>query len=190
MNRRYKCLPLLEFTDGNYQLIPIRDEDKYTIMRWRNEQIDILRQKELLTKEKQEWYFKNIVNKLFEEEKPNQLLFSFFENGTLIGYGGLVHIDWESKNAEISFITATERNKDETLFRADFNNYLNIFLPIAFDLLKFIKVHTTFYDISERRVYKTIVEEFKFIREGNLKNHILIGGKVENQLIYSCFSKS
>ena len=124
MNRTYRCLSQSEFKDGNYKLVAIRDEDKYAIMQWRNEQIDILRQKELLTKEKQEWYFKNIVDKLFEQIYPDQLLFSFLENDVLIGYGGLVHIDWLSKNGEISFITSTERNTSHSQFKEDWGNYL------------------------------------------------------------------
>ena len=44
-----------------------------------------------------------MVKKQFKEKQPNQLLFSFIENNLLIGYGGLVHIDWTNKNAEISF---------------------------------------------------------------------------------------
>ena len=104
MSRNYKCLSQNIFSHEKYALVPIRDEDKYTIMQWRNEQIDILRQKQPLTKERQEQYFAITVANLFTQEKPEQLLFSFLENGVLIGYGGLVHIDWESKNAEIYFL--------------------------------------------------------------------------------------
>ncbi|OFY63628.1 MAG: hypothetical protein A3H98_01030 [Bacteroidetes bacterium RIFCSPLOWO2_02_FULL_36_8] len=190
MHKTYKCLSQQEFMHGKYKLIAIRNEDKYAIMKWRNEQIDILRQKELLTKEKQNFYFRNVVDKLFDQEKPDQLLFSFLENDRLIGYGGLVHIDWESRNAEISFLTATERNADDKLFSKDFSNYLHIILSISFYYLKFIKVHTTFYEISQRHLYKSIVKEFNFIREAKLKNHILINGKITNVLIYSCFGKN
>lgn len=185
MYRTYQCLSQLEFANGDYKLVPIRDEDKYSIMKWRNEQIDILRQKEPLTKEKQEWYFSNVVDKLFEDEQPGQLLFSFLENDILIGYGGLVYIDWESRNAEISFLSAMDRNGNENLFFYDFKNYLKILLSIAFDNLNFIKVHTTFYEIKERNLYKKVIEEFKFIQEAELKQHILIKGKLEDILIYS-----
>ena len=51
--RQYKCLHINQFTEGNYTLVPIRDEDKYDILKWRNEQIDILRQQTPLTKEHQ-----------------------------------------------------------------------------------------------------------------------------------------
>jgi RimJ/RimL family protein N-acetyltransferase len=188
MSRTYKCLPQTEFTYKENKLLAIRDEDKDLIMKWRNEQINILRQKDLLTAEKQNEYFKNVVEKLFEQEAPNQLLFSFFENNKLIGYGGLVHIDWESRNAEISFMVATERNKNEEVFSGDFLAFLNIIFYIAFDYLQFIKLHTTFYDTVYRIFYKKVIEEFGFIKEGKLKDHILINGQIEDVCIYSFFN--
>ena len=189
MKREYKCLPKQEFIDEDYKLTAIRDQDKYEIMKWRNEQIVVLRQKEVLTKKTQNGYFKNVVDKLFEQEKPSQLLFSFFKNDVLIGYGGLVHIDWESRNAEISFLTATARNKSREVFSEDWSGYLNIILRIAFGRLKFLKIHTTFYDIEQRKTYKEVLLRFNFIQEAILKKHILVDGKVKSILIYSCFNK-
>ena len=189
MLRAYKCLSQQVFKNGNYRLIPIRDEDKYAIMQWRNEQIDILRQKAPITKEHQEQYFSKVVDRLFEQTQPEQLLFSFLENGVLIGYGGLVHIDWESKNGEISFITATKRNSEEKIFSQDFESYLKLIISVAFDHLNFLKVHTTFYDIPQRVRYKSIIERFNFVQEAELKSHLLINGKMSNVFIYSLINK-
>ena len=52
--RFYKCLKKQIFSFNEYQLIPIRDQDKYAIMKWRNEQIYHLRQVKILDKETQE----------------------------------------------------------------------------------------------------------------------------------------
>src|SRR5688500_1316960 len=101
MQRNYKCLLQSEFSDDEYKLVAIRDDDRYEIMKCRNEQINVLRQKEPLITEMQENYFRPTVNRLFLEETPPQLLFSLLHNEDLIGYGGLVHIDWESRNGEI-----------------------------------------------------------------------------------------
>ena len=81
-------------------------------MKWRNEQIYHLRQSELLTEESQERYFQDIVSKLFNQKEPDQLLFSFLKNDKIIGYGGLVHINWTDRNAEISFIMDTNEEKN------------------------------------------------------------------------------
>jgi RimJ/RimL family protein N-acetyltransferase len=185
MQRVYKCLPVKEFTNGIYKLIPIRDEDKYAIMKWRNEQIDILRQKELLTLNGQESYFRNVVDKLFEEEKPTQLLFSFFEGESLIGYGGLVHIDWESGSGEISFITETSRTSDKNQFINDWKNYLNIVRVVAKDYLRFFKVYTYAYDV--RPELFVALTESNFIQEARLKKHILVKNRLQDILIHSLF---
>ena len=188
MERTYKCLPNQELCHSQYMLVPIRDADKYTIMHWRNEQIDILRQKMVLTKQVQKIYFRDVVDKLFNQDRPNQLLFSFLENDNLIGYGGLVHIDWENKNAEMSFLNATSRCVDEKLFESDFKGYLDIITPTAFKHLKFVKIHTTLYDIPERHLYKRIIQEYGFIKEARLKRHVIVDSKSYDVCIYSFFN--
>ncbi|MFM2225828.1 MAG: hypothetical protein RJA07_2030 [Bacteroidota bacterium] len=185
--RVYTCLKQQTFFKNNYSITAIRDEDKYAIMQWRNEQIDILRQAKPLTKADQESYFENVVAKLFTQEKPTQLLFSFFENGKLIGYGGLVHIDWESKNAEISFLLETSRNADDATFANDFTPYLQLLIQISKAELHFFKLHTTFYNLPERMLYKKIVEQERFVKEAVLENHKLINGQLEDVYIYSKF---
>ena len=106
--RSYKALNKNEFQHNEYSIVPIRDQDKFDIMKWRNEQIYHLRQKKKLNKNSQEKYFKDTVNNLFKENYPSQILFSFLKNDVLVGYGGLVHINWVDKNAEVSFLINTE----------------------------------------------------------------------------------
>ena len=105
--RKYKVLDIQEFEFGEYKLTPIRHQDRFDIMKWRNEQIYHLRQSSPLTEEVQDKYFNEVISNLFNQELPNQLLFSFLKNDKCIGYGGLVHINWIDKNAEISFIMDT-----------------------------------------------------------------------------------
>ena len=114
-------------------------------MKWRNEQIFHLRQKNKLKKEEQQYYFKNVVSKLFSKRTPKQVLFSFLHDDKLVGYGGLVHINWTNKSAEISFVMNTKLEK------LNFEKYWNIFLKmisqIAFEELKFEKIFTYAYDL-------------------------------------------
>ena len=53
----YRVLNQQIVTDGEYSLVPIRYEDRWRIMQWRNEQIYHLRQAKPLTEEQQEYYF-------------------------------------------------------------------------------------------------------------------------------------
>ena len=105
--RRYQALSAQTVELGEYSMVPIRDEDRYDILKWRNEQMYHLRQANLLTRETQDAYFEDVVSMLFKVEKPDQMLFSFLEHGQLIGYGGIVHINWLDQHAELSFIMNT-----------------------------------------------------------------------------------
>ena len=181
----YHALRQNVFQSGNYKLIPIRDEDKYLIMQWRNDQLAILRQKEPLTITQQENYFANVVSDLFLQEKPQQLLFSFLENDVLIGYVGLVHIDWESKSAEISFLSETSRNINNEIFINDWCTYLSLLKQIAKEQLQFTKIYTYAYDLRPHLYTALLLSGF--IEVTRIKNHVRIDDKYCDVLIHTCF---
>ena len=182
--RQYKCLHINQFSEGNYSLVPIRDEDKYDILNWRNEQIDILRQQSPLTKEHQENYFKTTIAQLFEQAQPNQLLWSFLENGKLIGYGGLVHIDWQNKSAEISFLTETSRNNSKEQFISDWTNYLFLIKQLA-KALRFNSIFTYAYDI--RPNLYIALENSGFRETKRLKDFIEINNELKDVVIHTLY---
>ena len=84
----YKVLNKQFFESGIYSIVPIRFDDRINIMNWRNEQIHHLRQDKPLTIENQNIYFNTTISNLFDQEQPDQILFSFLENDNLVGYGG------------------------------------------------------------------------------------------------------
>ena len=165
--RSYKCLSKQIFSNENYSIEPIRDQDKYAILEIRNEQLYHLRQSEPLTNEKQEHYFETIVSSLFEQEQPNQLLFSFFEKDVFIGYGGLVHINWIDKNAEISFVMKTELEQEH--FAKYWSNYLKLIEKVAFGELNFHKIFTYAFDLRPH-LYEVLLD-CEFNEEARLKEH-------------------
>jgi len=107
--RKYSFLPGKKYCLNKYSLVPLRERDVESIRKWRNEQIDILRQNKPLTKDEQSKYYHQVIKKSFYEKKPKIILFSFLIKNACIGYGGFVHIDWDSKKAELSFILDTNR---------------------------------------------------------------------------------
>jgi RimJ/RimL family protein N-acetyltransferase len=189
MNRRYKCLKNNEFINGTYKLSSIRDEDKYLIMQWRNEQIINLRQKHPIDSSQQEIYFDTVVADLFNQEKPGQLLFSFFENENFIGYGGLVHIDWESKNAEISFLIETVNAKNDIVWAEKFSNFVEILKIIARYELNFVKLYTYGYKVRPYLFKYDVLTSINFKEEACLQNHVMIDGELHDVLIHSYFLK-
>ena len=180
----YKVLNKQIFISDKYSLVPIRFEDRHAIMKWRNEQIYHLRQAKPLTKEDQDAYFENVIAKLFEEDHPNQILFSFLENGDCIGYGGLVHINWIDQNAEISFImnTVLEENRFNEIWTA----YLSLIEKVAFHELKLHKIFTYAFDLRPQ-LYEVLLYS-KFIEEVRLKEHCFFNGKFIDVLIHSKFN--
>jgi len=171
--RTYKPLRKQTYSIGDYSIVPIRDQDKYDIMQWRNEQMYHLRQNELLTKEKQVDYFKNVVAKLFEQEKPDQLLFSYLKNNQCIGYGGLVHIDWDKKTAELSFIMDTKLEEKE--FEKHWLNFIHLIQKVAFQDLNFNYIFTYAYDL--RPHLYPVLEKAGFKQTKRIKNAINIDNK-------------
>ena len=179
--RLYKFLKKQEFTNQNYSLLPIRDEDRYLIMQWRNEQMYHLRQNAPLTEEQQDVYFNTIVAGLFEQERPGQILFSYLENEKCIGYGGLVHIDWVHQHAEISFIMDTRLEKN--VFERHWKKYLPMIEEFAFSELLLHKLFTYAYDL--RPLLYTVLETSDYTREATLKEHCYFNDRFIDVVIHS-----
>lgn len=177
----YKALNKQEFSNANFSIVPIRYEDRFAIMKWRNEQLYHLRQKQPLTVEDQNNYFTNVVSQLFNQEQPNQILFSFLENGLCIGYGGLVYINWTDKNAEISFImdTALENRRFSEIWCA----YLVLLEQMAFEDLNLHKIYTYAFDLRPHLYDAFLSVGYK--EEARLKEHCLFENKFINVVIHS-----
>lgn len=180
----YVCLKKQEERLGDFSIVPLRYEDRFLIMKWRNEQIYHLRQARPLTEEDQQWYFDNVVAKLYNNPKPDQILFSYLEKGICIGYGGLVHINWIDNNAEISFIMDTRLEKEH--FAEHWNNYLKILLKVAFEDLGLHKIYTYAFDL--RPHLYPIFEAAGFAREATLKDHCLYQGEYKDVIIHSIWN--
>jgi RimJ/RimL family protein N-acetyltransferase len=177
----YKALKKQNFLSHIYSLVPIRYEDRYLIMQWRNDQMYHLRQNEPLTKEQQDLYFNTVVAELFEQERPGQVLFSYLENDNCIGYGGLVHIDWANQHAEISFIMDT-RLETKT-FEWHWKNYLPLIEELAFSELNLHKLFT--YAFNLRPLLYTALEGSGYVKEAVLKEHCKFDGRFEDVVIHS-----
>jgi len=175
-----------EFSHQKFRLLPIRFEDRWDIMKWRNEQIYHLRQNKPLTEEDQNRYFEQVVSKLFDQEQPNQLLFSLLEDQTCIGYGGLVHINWVDRNAEISFIMNT--SLEEQNFEAIWVDYLFLIEQVAFRTLNLHKIYTYAFDLRPR-LYAAL-ETAGFQEDARLKEHCLFENRYIDVLIHSKWNGS
>ena len=177
----FKALSKQEFSMQPFSLVPIRMEDRYSIMEWRNEQMYHLRQNNLLSKEDQDQYFNTVVKKLFDQEKPDQNLFSYLNDGNVIGYGGLVHINWIDKHAEISFIMNTAL--EEQFFESHWTNYLGLLEQVAFEELNFHKIFVYAFDLRPR-IY-SVLKKNNYFKDATLKDHCFYETRFIDVVIYS-----
>lgn len=205
---QYTCLQHQEQHIGDYSIVPLRYEDRFSIMKWRNEQIYHLRQARPLTEDDQQRYFDNVVSKLYDNPNPDQILFSYLENrrssessesfdshcrvasevddvkGVCIGYGGLVHINWIDHNGEISFIMDTRLEKEH--FAEHWSNYLTMLKAVAFDDLGLHKIYTYAFDL--RPHLYTMLEANGYQREATLKEHCLFNGEYKDVVLHSLWN--
>lgn len=178
---KYSSLNKQIFEYQGYKIIPIRSDDRYQIMQWRNEQLYHLRQNKPLKKDEQDNYFEKVVNQLFLEESPKQILFSYLCDNICIGYGGLVHINWIDKNAEISFLMDTKL--EESSFSLHWSNFLKMLEIVAFEELKFHKLFVYAFDL--RPHLYTVLESNNYYLEAILKEHCFYNGNFINVIIHS-----
>tara|TARA_Y100000768_G_C23979071_1_gene684708 strand:- start:781 stop:1350 length:570 start_codon:yes stop_codon:yes gene_type:complete len=144
---KYIAIKLQYFQEKEFLLRPIEFADRTRIMKWRNEQLYHLRQKNKLTKKQQDFYFINEVAPLFRQKHPKQLLFSLDFNETHVAYGGLVHIDLIKKNAELSFVMDTRKEKKH------FESYWKIFLKLIEKIahqLQLKLIYTAAFDLRPK----------------------------------------
>lgn len=179
--RSYSSLKQQVFTKETYSIVPIREQDRYAIMKWRNEQIYHLRQVKPLTKKDQDAYFDTVIQELFKQKNPSQILFSFLQNKTCIGYGGLVHINWVDKNAEISFIMDTKL--EEKHFQQHWLKYLTLIEDAAFKDLELHKIFVYAFDLRPH-LYETL-EVAGYFMDARLAEHCFFNGAYKDVVIYS-----
>jgi RimJ/RimL family protein N-acetyltransferase len=121
------------------------------------------------------------VANLFDQEQPDQILFSFLKGDECIGYGGLVHINWIDKNAEISFIMKTELEKEN--FEKNWLIYLRMIEEVGFNLLKLQKLYIYAFDLRPH-LYQAL-EKGKYFLDAKLENHCFCNGEYKDVVIYS-----
>ena len=183
---RYRCLDLDVFHDGAYAITPLRKEDMMPIMTWRNAQQAVLRGKTTLTEEQQQGYWLRVIEPSFAQEEPAQLLFTFFFQHEPIGYGGLVHLSWQDRRAEVSFLVAPERAENLPIYARDFAAWLGMLKLIAFKQLRLQRLSTETYDIRKHHIQ--VLEASGFAFEGRMRRHLIIDGQPVDSLIHGCLN--
>jgi carbamoyl-phosphate synthase large subunit len=179
----YRCLRKQKFTLGDYSICCIQQKDIMFIRDWRNLQTNVLRQNEHISEEQQLNYFKNEILPSFDEKEPKQILMSFFHKNNLVGYGGVVHISWQDKRGELSFLTNPSRHQN-TIYEEDFTAFIFLIKQLAFEDIEFNRIHGETFAFRDFHI--AIMENNGFVREGIMKRHVRINNKYIDSIIHGC----
>jgi hypothetical protein len=104
------------------------------------------------------------------------------EGERLLGYGGLVHIAWEHRRAEVSFLLDTEIASDMEAYSAYFSVYIGLIKTLASKRFGFHKLYTETYRFREGVIH--ILEENGFRLEGHLLDYVCLDGKWVDSMIH------
>ena len=181
-NKKYSFLASNKFCLDEYCLVPFMEQEMELIRKWRNEQIDYLRQNKPLTKDEQSKYYHQVIKKSFYEKEPEMILFSFILKNNCIGYGGFVHIDWNLKKAELSFVLDTNRTEKLETYKKEFSIFLKIILNIGFKQILFHKIFTETFDIRPNTIL--VLEKAGFVLENRLSSKNYINGSYVDSLFH------
>ena len=182
----YACLPTLPLMLGDYSLNDLQPAHIEDIRQWRNAQMAVLRQREPISPAQQRQYFETQVWPILALPHPPQILRALCHQGRLIGYGGLVHIAWPHRRAEVSFLLDPQRTREEAGYAADFSAFLTMLKTMAFGPLALQRLWTETYATRDRHV--AVLEANGFEPEGRLRRHVIHDGLAVDSLLHGCLS--
>lgn len=182
----YRVMPRPVLTEGPILVRALEPEDIEPIRRWRNAQIDVLRQSRPIAPQEQIDYFAGAVWPDKASDTPANILLALVENDRLAGYGGLVHIVWDYGRAEVSFLLDPEIPRDEPEVGVLFTIWLRMMKRLAFEDLGLSRL--TAETFAMRKLYIRVLEESGFRREGVLRQHVRVDGRAMDALVHGCLA--
>lgn len=184
LTRRYTCFPRDTLTLGAFAINTLQDRHIEPIRLWRNAQLDVLRQTVPLSADEQARYYETSIWPTMSLAEPTNILLSFSEHDQPIGYGGLVHVAWNDRRAEVSFLLAPEYAAAPSEYTSRFAAFLKLIKMLAFDDLRLHRLWTETF--ATRGDHIKILEANGFQLEGRLREHVSVGGRRVDSLIHGC----
>lgn len=180
----YVRMPEACLTEGPLSLAAVQPRHIEAIRLWRNAQMDVLRQSRPIGADEQADYYGRHIWPDKARPEPANILLIVEEEGVPVGYGGLVHIAWEHRRAEISFLVKPEIAADPAGYRRCFLGFLGLAQRLAFDQLELDRLFTETYATRDRHI--SVLEEAGFRREGTMRHHVRIDGRPVDSIIHGC----
>jgi RimJ/RimL family protein N-acetyltransferase len=162
----------------------IQESDMEWIRVLRNGQTSVLRQKNQITPNQQITYYKNEIAPDFDSYNPKSVLFTFWLKGKIFGYGGFVHIDWNIRSAEISFLIQPEWN-DSGRFERVFLDFQAFLARIGALEMGLTELTSEAFEIPERSQVIGLLERAGFAVSGKVPNSIFHDGDYVDSVLHS-----
>jgi len=182
--KAYRCLPQQRFERAGYEVSPVQPEHIERIRVWRNAQLTVLRQRTPIEPGQQEQYYAGHVWPTMTDLHPPNVLMAYAAGTQVIGYGGLVHIAWLDRRAELSFLLSPDRGADSAQYASDFSAFIALMREVAFSALGLHRLFTETF--ATRRHHISVLEAAGFRREGTLRDHVCIDGTPTDSLLHGC----
>ena len=106
--------------------------------------------------------------------------------GVLIGYGGLVHINWKDKRGEVSFLIDPKRAVNHALYKNDLAHFLHLLCYISFKILHLRRLTTETFAFRHENI--ALYEQFGFKREGVLREHVFKQNRWTDSILHGLHS--
>lgn len=182
----YVCMPRPKLVAGAFSVRAVQPHHIEDIRRWRNAQMNVLRQSAVITPAQQQAYFAEQVWPELAAAQPSNILLVCQEGDETVGYGALVHIAWEHRRAEVSFLLKPSLAALENEYARYFATFLQLMKNLAFEDLGLDRLFTETY--ATRRHHISVLESAGFRREGALRHHVRIDDKPVDSIIHGCLS--
>lgn len=183
---RYACMPRPILAAGALTIEAVQPEHIERIRQWRNEQMDVLRQTSVITAQQQQMYYMEHIWPETRAAHPRTILLAYKDQDRLVGYGGLVHVAWEHRRAEVSFLLDTALSAAGDAYSRYFSSFLQLIKRLAFGDLGLHRLFTETY--ATRDAHIAILESAGFRPEGVLREHVRIGGQGVDSIIHGCLN--
>lgn len=178
----YRCLEQDAYTDGILSLSCVQPEHIESIRQWRNAQMAVLRQRAEISELEQIEYFETRIWPTLPMPNPDNILLSIHREEQHVGYGGLVHIAWPDRRAEVSFLLRTDLTHSDNEYANIFKRYLTLLSKLAFESLRFNRLFTETW--APRTHHIKALESAGFVREGLMRQHTIQQGVATDSVIH------
>lgn len=170
MKYNYKFFNLNNLNFKNYSLKFLNSYEIEKVRKWRNEQINVLRQKKKISFIQQKKYFTSKILREIYSKKPKIILFGFHKFRNLIGYGGITYNNKTASIVEMSFLLDTKRINLRSIYSEDMSIFINLLILFCKQNSLIIKIFTETYFFRYKHIKVLYKNLFKLKGKVNNKS--------------------